>query len=176
MMKKSIIAFGLSIVTLLGANASKAQAQQGQSASPAPAGIDVATARKIISAAEAAAVSLNAHVGISVVDANGDLVYFERMDGATARGVISSQGKARAAILFGVPTKDIQEAAAAGKPLSASVTAPPVGTWEIATNEGGIPIVKGGKVVAAVGVGGGSPSSTDGKIAQAGLDAILAGN
>src|SRR4051794_39533430 len=47
----------------------------------APAQIDFATARKAVEAAEAAAVAGNAKVAIAIVDANGDLVYFRRMDG-----------------------------------------------------------------------------------------------
>jgi uncharacterized protein GlcG (DUF336 family) len=47
-------------------------------------GADAATAKKMVGAAEAAAIALNAPMAIAVVDGNGDLVYFERMDGAGA--------------------------------------------------------------------------------------------
>src|SRR5215470_17867597 len=70
---------------------------RGQGAAPArPVGVDAATAKKMVAAAEAAAIAANAPIAIAVVDGNGDLVYFERMDGASARAVTSSQGKARA--------------------------------------------------------------------------------
>jgi glc operon protein GlcG len=158
--------------SLLGSAAQAPQGQgRGQAAQPAPQGIDVAAARRMVAAAEAAAVSANAKVAIAVVDANGDLVYFERMDGASARAVTSSQGKARAALLFGLPTKDVQDAMNAGKPVSVTVTNPAAGAWEITVGQGGLPVVKDGKVVAAIGCGGSLPAN-DEKFAQAGINAM----
>jgi glc operon protein GlcG len=144
---------------------------QGQAQAPRPMGIDVATAKKMVAAAETAAIKANATVAIAVVDVNGDLVYFERMDGASARAVTSSQGKARAALMFGVPTKAVQDAMAAGRPLSATITAPVAGAWEMTPMQGGLPILKDGKVVAAIGAGGSAPAN-DEAFAQAGLDAV----
>ncbi len=135
--------------------------------------IDLATAKKMVAAAEQAAKTVNAKVGIAVVDANGDVVLHERLDGATSRGLSSSEGKARAALLFGVPTKQIKDAAQAGKPLQATVTITPTGAHEITINQGGLPIIKDGKVIGGIGVGG-SASSEDERFAQAGLDALAA--
>src|SRR6187455_358185 len=73
-------------------------------AAPAGQGARAATARKIVAAAEQTANAAGAKVAIAVVDINGDLVALSRLDGATSRAVVSAQGKARAAILFGVPT------------------------------------------------------------------------
>lgn len=128
-----------------------------------------------MAAAHTAATAANARVSIAIVDANGDLVIFERMDGASARAVTSSQGKARAAILFGMPTKDIADAAAAGTPLTASITLPVAGAWELTPTQGGIPILRDGKVVAAIGVGGAAPA-LDEQIAQAGINALNTAN
>ena len=86
---------------------------RGQAAPAKPVGVYAATAKRMIAAAEAAALAANAQVAIAIVDGNGDLVYFERMDGASARAVTSSQGKARAALLLGVPTKEAQDSIAA---------------------------------------------------------------
>lgn len=166
--------FVLGLVALAGADCVLAQATQVQPSPAKTMGIDVMTAKKMIAAAEAAAASANVHVSIAIVDANGDLVYFERMDGAAPRAVTSSQGKARAALLFGVPTKDIQDAVAAGKPISSMVTIPPAGAWEITLMQGGLPILKDGKVIAAIGVGGSAPPQ-DEKLAQAAIDAISPG-
>ena len=55
-----------------------------------PASIDLATARRLVAAAEQTARAANAKVGIAVVNANGDLVLLERLDGSTSRGVISA--------------------------------------------------------------------------------------
>ncbi len=145
---------------------------RGPAPAPPPQGIDAATAKKMVAAAEAAALAANAKVAISVVDANGDLVYFERMDGAAPRAVTSSQGKARAAILFGIPTKAAQDAMTAGKPVSAMVTPPAAGSWELTIGQGGLPILKDGKTVAGIGVGGSLPAN-DEKFAQAGIDAAF---
>src|SRR4029079_9882735 len=114
-------------------------------ATPPKPGVDAATAKKMVAAAEAAAIAANAPIAIAVVDGNGDLFYFERMDGASARAVTSSQGKARAALLLGVPTKEAQDAIAAAKPLPVTLTSPPAGAWEITIGQGGLPIIKDGK-------------------------------
>ena len=169
-------ALALMVVAIFAPYRALAQASQPQAqpAAPRPMGIDIATAKRILAAAETAATSANTHVAIAVVDSNGDLVCFERMDGTSARAVIASQGKARAALLFGMPTKEVQDAMVAGKPLSATITAPVAGAWELTPMQGGLPILKGGKVVAAIGVGGSAPAQ-DEKTAQAGLDAIASG-
>ncbi len=177
-MRKVIPVFLILSVMVFALVAAAAQAPQGagqgrgQAAAPAkPVGVDAATAKKMIAAAEAAALAANAQVAIAVVDGNGDLVYFERMDGASARAVTSSQGKARAALLLGVPTKEAQDAIAAGKPLPVTLTSPPAGAWEITIGQGGLPIMKDGKVVAAMGCGGSLPAN-DEKFCQAGINAM----
>ena len=144
----------------------------GRGAPPPPKQtIDVATAKKMVAAAEAAALAANAIVSIAVVDSTGDLVYFERMDGAPARAVTSSQGKARAALLFGKPTKEVQDAISAGKPIAVTITNPAAGALDLTPAQGGLPMIKDGKTVAAIGVGGSAPAN-DEKFAQAGLDAV----
>jgi glc operon protein GlcG len=136
-----------------------------------PAQIDFGTAMKAAAATEAAAAAAKAAVAIAVVDANGDLVYFKRMDGTQGIPVTASQAKARAAILFGVPTKALQDAAAAGTPISATVTPAAATGAPIMAVQGGLPIVRGGKVIGAIGVGG-STSENDEIFAQAGVDAV----
>lgn len=134
--------------------------------------IDLATAKKMIAAAEEAATKANAKVGIAVLDANGDLVASLRLDGASAQGVTSSQGKARAALLFGLPTKQVQDTVASGKSVQANVTIPPRGAAELVINQGGLPIIKDGKVIGAIGVGG-AASADDERFAQAGISAVF---
>ena len=136
----------------------------------APAQLDFASAKLGVDAAEAAAKGMSATVAIAVVDANGDLVYFRRMDGASSIAVTSAQGKARASILFGVPSKALQDAVAAGTTVSATLR-PAAANAPITAVQGAIPIVKNGKVVGAIGVGG-STSQNDEVFAQAGVNAI----
>jgi glc operon protein GlcG len=143
---------------------------QGQAARPQS--IDLATAKRMLAAAEALALKEQAKVGIAIVDANGDLVVSERLDGASARGVVSAQGKARAALLFGLPTKQVLDLINAGKPVQANITAPAQGAAEFTINQGGLPIIKDGKVIGGIGAGG-AASSDDERFAQAGIDALL---
>jgi glc operon protein GlcG len=157
---------------LITAALSPAQAPARAQAAATPQNIDLALAKKMVAAAEATALQANAKVGIAVVDANGDLVLSERIDGASARGVASSQGKARAALLFGLPTKQVKDTIDAGKPVSATITIPVADAHGLVINQGGLPILKDGKVIGGIGVGG-SASSEDERFAQAGLDAAF---
>lgn len=144
----------------------------GQTQTPAPPSpIDAATARKILAAAEQTANAASAKVAIAIVDVNGDLVALSRLDGASSRAVVSAQGKARAAILFGVPTRQVSEAIAAGTPLPVRVTPAGANASGIVTNQGGVPLFIDGKLAGAVGVGG-STSAEDERFATAGLDAV----
>jgi glc operon protein GlcG len=165
-----MISKGVALFFLM-ASSTLAMAQNANEPAPVPQAIDLAAAKKMVAAAEEQARAANAKVGIAVVDANGDVVLHERLDGASARGLASSEGKARAALLFGVPTKQVKDAAVAGKSLEAHVTVTPAGAHEITINQGGLPIIKDGKVVGGIGVGG-SASSEDERFAQAGLDAL----
>ncbi len=105
------------------------------------------------------------------MDARGDLVFFERMDTINAIPVTSSQGKAHAVLLFGLPTKQVADAIKAGTPVSTMIKAPLAGYGELDIRQGGLPIMKGGKMIGAIGVGG-SASESDEQFAQAGIDAI----
>src|SRR6185295_1138323 len=142
-MRKLLPVLSIVVVIVFAFVVTGAQAPQGAqgrgqaAAAPArPAGVDAATAKKMVAAAEAAAIAANAPIAIAVVDGNGDLVYFERMDGASARAVTSSQGKARAALLLGVPTKAAQDSMNANKPISVTLTNPPAGAWDITIGQG----------------------------------------
>ncbi len=144
---------------------------QGPPRGGAPALMDLATAKSLTETATMAAKDANANVAISIVDANGDLVFFQRMDGAISMAVTSSQGKARAAILFGMPTKAVADAAAAGTPLSAKITPSGAGSFAIAVQQGGLPVMKDGKIIGGIGVGGSSPAN-DETFAQKALDTL----
>ncbi len=134
----------------------------------APALLDLATAKSLAEATAVAAKSANANVAISVVDANGDLVYFIRMDGASGGGITASQAKARGAILFGLPTKTVSDAAASGTAINAIITPSGVGGSAISIQQGGIPIIKNGKVIGGIGAGG-SSSANDESFVKAAL-------
>ncbi len=145
---------------------------QNRNAGP-PQLIDMATAKKIAAAAEAAATAMNQHIAICIMDARGDMVYFERGDVINAIPVASSQGKAHAVLLFGLPTKQVAAAIKAGTPVTANLKAPATGASDLDIRQGGLPIMKDGKMIGAIGVGG-SASESDEQFAQAGLDALTA--
>src|SRR5262249_42237786 len=67
-----------------------------------PYGMAITTekAKQILAAAEAEAKKRNWKMNIAVVDTNGDLINFLRMDGAQVASVNISQGKARTAARY----------------------------------------------------------------------------
>jgi glc operon protein GlcG len=123
-------------------------------------------AKKMVASSEALAMANKWNVSIAVLDVNGDLIAFERLDGSATIAVISCQGKARAALVFGRPTKDLQDAVAGGRAMSA-----PSGMGEMTFVQGGLPIRADGKIIGAIGVGG-AASAQDEQVAKAGLDAL----
>jgi glc operon protein GlcG len=127
--------------------------------------ITVDVAKKAAAAAIAEAKKNNFTMAIAIVDPNGFLVYFEKMDNTQNGSVDIALDKARSAALFKRPTKAFQDALAAGGEglrLLGLQGAVPV--------DGGLPIIIAGKVVGAIGASGGT-SAQDGQVAKAGVDA-----
>jgi glc operon protein GlcG len=166
------LAAGLTASQSIAQNAQQgAQGGGGNRPPPGPPHtMDLASAKKLVAAAEAAATALNDHVAICVMDTNGDVVLSERMDGLRDRVPLStSQGKARAVLIFGIPTGQIADAQRDKKPITAMITTPTSG--DLTVMRGGLPIMKDGKMVGSIGVGG-SATESDEKYAQAGIDAL----
>lgn len=175
MIRIFLVVLSLAIVVVTAPLGVSAQGQPaGQPQAPRPQGIDLATAKRMMAAAEAQAIAQGSrNATVAIVDAlNGDLVTFLRMDGASQVAVLGAEGKARAVLLFGVSTKAIQDSIRSGKPVLVSPSTPFYRLLNIGTNPGGLPVMKDGKMVAAIGAGGGGTvENPDEKIAQAGLDA-----
>src|SRR4029453_10717844 len=128
--------------------------------------VNIDTAKKAAAAAVAEAKKNNFTMAIAVVDPNGTLVYFEKMDNTQNGSAAVAVDKARSAALFKRPTKAFQDILAAGGEglrILALQGAIPV--------EGGIPIIVSGKIIGAVGASGGS-SAQDGQVAKAGADSV----
>ena len=121
----------------------------------------LAAARKIAEAAEAFASSQNWSVSIAIADEGGHIIYMQRMDGAIIGSVPIAEQKARTAVSYKCPTKDL-EAGIQGGMLSLL-------KLDAMLFEGGIPILVNGQIVGAVGASGHSPAG-DGQVAQAGAD------
>lgn len=156
-MKRFIFAAAASFVLALPA------ASQTMSYGPS---VTADTAKKIAAPAIAEARKNNWTMAIAIVDPNGDLVYFEKMDDTQVGSTEVAVSKARSAARFKRPTKAFQDALAAGGEglrILALDGAIPV--------EGGLPIVVGGRIVGAIGASGGT-SAQDGQVAAAGLAAL----
>ena len=128
--------------------------------------ITLEAAKKMVAAGEAEARKNNWNVAITVVDASGTLILFQRMDETQPGSIAVSQGKARTSALFKRPTKAMEEMIAGGKTAFLAIDG-------IIPIQGGLPVIADGKVIGAVGVSG-VMSAQDEQIAMAAL-AVLAG-
>jgi glc operon protein GlcG len=156
------VKFVLAAMLALGAMISGAQMMPNPYGPP----VSVDTAKKAAAAALAEARKNNWNMAVAVVDPNGTLVYYEKMDNTQIGSADVSIAKARSAAKFKRPTKAFQDALAKGGDglrILALEGAVPV--------EGGIPIVLDGKIVGAIGVSG-DTSDHDGVCATAGVNAL----
>jgi uncharacterized protein GlcG (DUF336 family) len=113
------------------------------------------TARAITERAIEKVAEIGVPYTITVLDGSGNLVVSTRMDGAALASIETSVAKARTAIFFGAPTKDLAGAVASGAPLSTIETSMHT---PLAFVSGGFPIKnKDGVVIGAVGAGGAAP-------------------
>jgi glc operon protein GlcG len=124
-------------------------------------------AKAAVEAAIAEAKKNSWHMAITVVGPEGELVYFEKMDGAQSSSAALAEAKARTSALFRRPSKVFADQFAAG---NAAFMSFPDAVRPIAS-EGGIPIVLNGKLVGAIGVSGGT-AQQDSVAATAGANAV----
>ena len=125
--------------------------------------LTLAAAKQAAEAAEKFAATNNWNVVIAIVDSGANLLYLERMDGGLVGSVSIAERKARTAVQFKCPTKDLEAGLAArGTSLL---------KLDILPFEVGLPIVAGESIAGAIGVSGGTPAQ-DGQVAQAGVDSL----
>lgn len=115
--------------------------------------ITLALAARMTAAAVHEAGGLGALVSAAVVDAGGHLVHFQRMDGAEIAGPTLAVDKAYTAVAHRIATADLAEAAAPGGPLAGLASN---GGGRYVVFGGGVPCWSGDRVVAGVGVSGGT--------------------
>ena len=137
-----------------------------QMPNPYGTSINLETAKKVAAPALAEARKNNWNMAVAVVDTDGNLVYFEKLDGTQLASPNIAIGKARAAAQFKRPTKALEDALAAGGDGLRILGLP--GALPV---EGGIPLVSEGKIIGAIGVSGGA-SSQDAQCAKAGADTL----
>src|SRR6059058_1704807 len=124
-------------------------------------------AERVIAAAKAEASKVKAPGGvIAVVDAGGNLMALERLDGTFAAGANISIGKARTAVLFQKPTKVFEDIINKGRTAMAALP-----DSFFTPLQGGIPVVLDGQIIGGVGVSGASSAAQDEELAIAGAEA-----
>jgi uncharacterized protein GlcG (DUF336 family) len=131
-------------------------------------GISLEEARQIIAAATKKATELKVLMNIAVVDQGGNLVAFERMDGAWIGSIDIAQKKAFTSRAFDLDTKSLGENSQSGNQFFGIHVS---NNGKIMIFAGGIPIKRGGEVVGAIGVSG-SSGADDHAVAEAGAAAL----
>ncbi len=127
--------------------------------------IGLERAKVLMAAAEAEAKKRNWKMNIAVVDTNGELVHFSRMEGAQIASVGISQGKARTAARFRRETRLFYNVYETGHPYVSTLDA------TLVASPGGFPLVEGGKLIGAIGCSGGT-GDQDAAVCKAGADAL----
>jgi uncharacterized protein GlcG (DUF336 family) len=129
--------------------------------------ITVEAAQRLVAAAEAKARAMGKPMVIAVVDGDGTLKAFSRMDGAPLLSVQIAQDKAYTAISFGMATHDWFEFVKNDAPLLHGI----IKTDRLIVFGGGYPIQNEEGMIGGIGVSGGHYSD-DMEVAQAGLAAL----
>jgi glc operon protein GlcG len=172
MSARSVLGFALFGVGLLAA--ALVGAQQPPAAQPAPAAnpldavpdkmpfdipygapISLEHAEAAIAAAAAEAKKHDWKLNIAVVDSGGNLVAFQRMDGAQLASIQISEHKARAAVTFRRETKVWENAIQTdNRPYVITLDG-------VIGSRGGIPLVQAGKLIGGIGCSGGTGSQDE---------------
>jgi uncharacterized protein GlcG (DUF336 family) len=118
-----------------------------------------------IKAAVAKSRAIGAPECIAVVDAAGNLLAFARVEGAATLAREPAIAKAATSASLGIATGEI--------PFEFGANLGMASQGRIANLGGGLPIVRDGRVLGAIGVGSGT-TEQDVAVAEAGRDAILA--
>jgi uncharacterized protein GlcG (DUF336 family) len=132
------------------------------------AGITLNEAREVIAAAEKKADEVGQPMNVAVVDEGNNLVAFARMEGAWLGSIDIAMNKAFTARAFDLATIDLADNAQPGQQFY-GIHASNGG--KIMIFAGGIPLKRGGQVVGAIGVSGGTKPQ-DQSVAEAGAAVI----
>ena len=127
--------------------------------------LELSDIKKIAAAAEAEALKNNWNVAIAIVDNGGHLLWFQRLDGAAPVSAHIAPAKARTAALGCRESRLYEEMINGGR--VSFLSAPTID----GLLEGGVPIMKDGLCLGAVGVSG-VKSTEDAQIAKAGIAAL----
>jgi glc operon protein GlcG len=121
---------------------------------PYGAPISLERAAAAIAAAVAEAKKHDWKLNVAVVDSGGNLVAFQRMDGAQLASIQVSEHKARTAATFRRETKAFENAVQQNNYYVMTLDG-------VIASRGGIPLVEGGKLIGAIGCSGGTGSQDE---------------
>jgi uncharacterized protein GlcG (DUF336 family) len=127
--------------------------------------ISLDQAQAVIQAAVAEARKRNWKMNVAVADSGGNLVAFQRMDGAMLASIQIAEHKARAAVTFRRPTKVFEDGV---QLMHLNYLLAFDG---MIASRGGIPLIDQGKIIGAIGCSGGADSQ-DGVVSEAGAAVI----
>lgn len=127
--------------------------------------LELSDLKIMAAAAEAEALKNNWPVTIAVVDDGGHLLWLQRLDGAAALSAHIAPAKAHTAALGRRESKAYEDVINGGRSSFLSVPA------LSGMLEGGVPIMKDGHCLGAIGVSG-VKSTEDAQIARAGIAAL----
>ena len=122
----------------------------------------------LIAAAHQAAEAAGVNVSVTVLDAGGHLLAFRRDDRAVLITGETSTRKAYTALQLNTPTADLVDAVQPGGLFHTLPTALDRPLLFIA---GGVPVHRDGRLIGAIGVGGGAPDQDHG-FATAAIEAL----
>lgn len=129
-------------------------------------------ARTIIDAATAFAIAHDQPAAICVMDATGRVISVDQLDGTKLHRDRMATGKARAAVILEQPTSAIYEMQETDPVRFHGLLTMFSGQIYLSSG-GGVPIVRDGIMLGAIGIAGGKKGMDD-LIAEAGINAWLA--
>jgi uncharacterized protein GlcG (DUF336 family) len=127
--------------------------------------ISLDRAQAVIQAAVAEAKKREWKMNAAVVDSGGNLVAFQRMDGAMLASIQIAEHKARAAVTFRRPTKVFEDG------INLMHLNYLLAFDGVIASRGGIPLIDQGVIIGAIGCSGGTDSQ-DEVVSQAGAAVI----
>ena len=127
--------------------------------------LEIADVKVIAAAAEAEALKNKWAVTIAIVDDGGHLLHLQRLDGAAPVSAHIAPAKANTAAMGRRESKVYEDVINGGR--TAFLSAP----YLRGMLEGGVPIIKDGQCIGAIGVSG-VKSTEDAQVARAGIAAI----
>src|SRR3984957_12791085 len=122
---------------------------------PYGAPISLERAQAAINAAVAEARKRKWKMNVAVADSGGNLVAFQRMDGAMLASIQIAEHKARAAATFRRPTKGFGDG---NNPIDLNYLLSFDG---VIASRGGIPLIEQGKIIGSIGCSGGTDSQDE---------------